>query len=51
MYFSCNINFTLTVNENAEETKNCIKAQELHAVEMKVHVCRKQKEPLLDIIN
>jgi len=48
---SCNINFTLTVNEHAEETDSCTKAWELHAVEIKVHSCRKQKEPLLDIIN
>ena len=51
MCCSSNINFTLTFNEHAEETNNCTKAQELHAVEMKVHTCRKQKEPLLDIIN
>jgi hypothetical protein len=50
MCCNCNINFTLTVNEFAEETKNCTKAQKLHAVEMKVHSSRKQKEPLLDII-
>jgi len=37
MCCSCNINFTLTVNEHAEETNNFTKAQELRAVEMKVH--------------
>jgi hypothetical protein len=42
---------SLTVNEHAEETNNCTKAQELHAVEMKVHSCRQQKEPSLDITN
>jgi hypothetical protein len=39
------------VNEYTEETKKYIKTQKLHAVEMKVHSCRKQKEPLLNIIN
>jgi len=51
MCCSFNINFTLTVKEHAEETNNCTKVQELHAVEMKVHSCSKQKEPLLDITN
>lgn len=51
MCCSCNINCTRTVSEHAEETNNCTKAQELHAVEMKVHSCKKQKEPLFDIIN
>jgi hypothetical protein len=51
MCCNCNINFTLTVNEHGEETNNCTKAWELHAVEMNVHSSRKQKEPLLDIIN